>query len=190
MMVPRADFRVVIRALSPVRAPSHHLNQCCIVVHWTIGTYITCNEIRMWYKKFRSRKLVWKCRLQNGGHFDDINVSRVDDIVFFQICSFLRWLKDGEEIREAVRGPFGPLVTGVRTNGRGHGRQQLLSINTWQYNQQNDSHVLRPRCGSTLKNANCRDSSVLNPAVPLQWRHMGIMAQITGNSTVCSKLYG
>ena len=47
--------------------PSHHLNKW-----WLIISQITGNKLH-WnlkqHKQFHRRKLIWKCHLQNGGHF-------------------------------------------------------------------------------------------------------------------------
>ena len=50
-------------------APDHYLNQYWHCVNWTLGT----NFCKIWINHFCSRKSIWKCHLQNGGH--DLNES-------------------------------------------------------------------------------------------------------------------
>ena len=48
-------------------APSHYLNQCCLIVNRPLGT----NFREIWIKiyNFSFTKCTSKCRLGNGGHF-------------------------------------------------------------------------------------------------------------------------
>ena len=50
-------------------APSHYLNQCRIIVNWTLRNKFQWNCNRNTNKTFRSIKYIWKYRLRNGGHF-------------------------------------------------------------------------------------------------------------------------
>ena len=49
-------------------APSHYLNQFWLIINWDIRNK---NPVKFEskYKIFHSYKFIWKCRLQNGGHF-------------------------------------------------------------------------------------------------------------------------
>ena len=50
------------------QAPSHYLNQCSIIVNWTLRNILQWK----WMSNpniFIKKKCIWKCRLQNGGHF-------------------------------------------------------------------------------------------------------------------------
>ena len=49
-------------------APSHYLNQCWNIVNWTLRNRLIWKLNRNWYI-LNSRKCIWKCRLENGGHF-------------------------------------------------------------------------------------------------------------------------
>ena len=50
------DFRFLV--------PSHYLNQCCLIVDWTLQWSLNPN---LYF--FYQRKYTWKCHLQYGGHF-------------------------------------------------------------------------------------------------------------------------
>ena len=45
-------------------APSHYLNPCWDIVNWTHR-----NKLKWYFIHFHSRKCIWKCSLENGGHF-------------------------------------------------------------------------------------------------------------------------
>ena len=47
-------------------APSHYLNECGVIVKWTLT--INVSEILLKYKTFHLWKCVWRYRLQNGSH--------------------------------------------------------------------------------------------------------------------------
>ena len=49
-------------------APSHYLNQCCLIVNRTLRNKRQWNPIRN-TKCFHSWQYIWKCRLRDGGHF-------------------------------------------------------------------------------------------------------------------------
>ena len=44
--------------------PSHYLNQCWPIVNWTRGNRYTTFKSK--YNNFDTRKLLWRCRLQNA----------------------------------------------------------------------------------------------------------------------------
>ena len=48
--------------------PSHYLNQCCIIVNWTLRNK---NSVKLYskFKYFHSGKCIWKCYLENVSHF-------------------------------------------------------------------------------------------------------------------------
>ena len=48
--------------------PSHYLNQCLVIVNWTLRNKFQWN-FRSKYKTFHTRKCICKYRLRNGGHF-------------------------------------------------------------------------------------------------------------------------
>ena len=50
-----------------VSAPSHHLNQCWIIVNWAIRNKLQWNFNRN-PNIFMKKKYAWKCCLQNGVH--------------------------------------------------------------------------------------------------------------------------
>ena len=50
--------KLVIRLVS-----SHYLNQCWSIITWTFGNQF------LWNVNFHAGKYIWKCRLENGGHF-------------------------------------------------------------------------------------------------------------------------
>ena len=49
-------------------ASSHYINQCWVIVNWTLRNKLQWNFDQK-YEIFHSRKCIWKYRLQNGGHF-------------------------------------------------------------------------------------------------------------------------
>ena len=57
-------FRLWLVAYS---APSHYLNQCCIIVSWIFRNKLQWNFNQNTF--FHSQKCIWKYRLKNGSHF-------------------------------------------------------------------------------------------------------------------------
>ena len=49
-----------------IMAPSHYLNQCWIIVYWTLRNKLKWN---LYQNKNLSAKCIWKYRLWNVGHF-------------------------------------------------------------------------------------------------------------------------
>ena len=49
--------------------PSHYQNQCWLIVNWTFGNKLRWNSNWKFNHLLHSRKCIWKCCLQNGGHF-------------------------------------------------------------------------------------------------------------------------
>ena len=49
-------------------SPSHYLNQCWIILNWTLGDKLQRN-LNKTSNIFIQRKCVWKCHLRNSGHF-------------------------------------------------------------------------------------------------------------------------
>ena len=63
-------------------APSHYLNQWWNIVNWTIGNKFHGNLNKKKLIHFHSRKCVWKCRLENCGHFVSASICYADRTPF------------------------------------------------------------------------------------------------------------
>ena len=63
-------FRLWLVACS---APSHYLTQCWFIVNWTLGNKFWW-DLNWEFCHFHIRKCIWKCCLQNSGHFVLVSV--------------------------------------------------------------------------------------------------------------------
>ena len=60
--------------LGACSAPNHYLNQCCIIVNWTLGNKLQSNCNRN-YNIFIQGNAFDKCHLWNGSHFASASMS-------------------------------------------------------------------------------------------------------------------
>ena len=67
MCVSESGQHWFILWIIPYSAPNHFLNQCCVIVNWTLR-----NKLLWYFNQIpisHSRKRTWKYRPRNGGHF-------------------------------------------------------------------------------------------------------------------------
>ena len=64
--------------------PSHYLNQCWVIVNWTLMNKLQWIFLAK-YKTFHSRNCSWKYSLRNGGHFVQGEMSKAKVII--QVCT-------------------------------------------------------------------------------------------------------
>ena len=71
----------------------HYLNQCWLLVNWVLRSKFFEIQIKM--QNFHSRKCIWKCVPQNGGHFVGLMCIEMGlnalAVEILQFCAKLSW---------------------------------------------------------------------------------------------------
>ena len=70
--------------------------KCWNIVNWTLRNKLQWNPNRNKFIHFHSRKCIWKCHLENGGHF--VSASMCYKIVITEGCSHKPYLPGVNEL--------------------------------------------------------------------------------------------